>query len=258
MDGSYFSALENARFCLPRPWEAPSTRVTDLFALGSTIYEIMTGIQPYAQYTDEEVETCFRRGMFPPVDGIYCGELIKRCWHSEVHSAEEIQVSINSDIQNLIGMLLSLNSIPPIQLSNDCEPYLMIFNRRNWRGCKSGQELIHIVPTDSLWAYREYPSSSHSGQSSLLLDEPVYFSFRSLPVQSEPWSRAALHLFVRIKCLIRCPHLWMYVKNSLSHILRIVYTKGVDWTNDVFVPTKNLSTSVFRTITEWMGFLTIC
>ena len=99
MDGSYFSAVKSARFCLPRPWETPSTIATDLFALGSTIYEIMTGTQPYAQYTDEEVETFFREGMFPPVDGISCGELVKRCWHSEIHSADEIQVSIIPDIQ---------------------------------------------------------------------------------------------------------------------------------------------------------------
>jgi serine/threonine protein kinase len=126
MDGSYFSAVESARFCLPRPWEAPSTILTDLFALGSTIYEIMTGMQPYAQYTDEEVETFFRRGMFPPVDSISCGELIKRCWHSEIRSAEEIQVSLNSDIQKLNGRLLSLNSISPIELSKDHEPSLML------------------------------------------------------------------------------------------------------------------------------------
>ncbi|KAF4636625.1 hypothetical protein G7Y89_g1464 [Cudoniella acicularis] len=177
MDGSYFSALETVRFCLPRPWEAPSTIVTDLFALGSTIYEIMTGMQPYAQYKDEEVETFFRRGIFPPVDNIHCGELIKRCWHGE--------------------------------LSNDRELFLTIFDRCDWRGSKSDQALIHIVSAFSLRAYREYPSSSQSGQSSLLLDEPVSFSFKSLPVQSEPRLRAAWRLFVRIKCLIRCPHLWM-------------------------------------------------
>lgn len=59
LDGSYFSAVESIRFWLPRPWEATSTVTTDLFALGSTIYEIMTGIQPYAQCTDEEVENLF-------------------------------------------------------------------------------------------------------------------------------------------------------------------------------------------------------
>ncbi|OBT60307.1 hypothetical protein VE03_10216 [Pseudogymnoascus sp. 23342-1-I1] len=101
IDGSYFSAVESARFCLPRPWEAPSSIVTDVFALGSTIYEIMTGTQPYAHCTDEEVEALFREGTFPPVDRIPCGEVIKRCWHSEVHSAEEIRLSIKAEVQKL-------------------------------------------------------------------------------------------------------------------------------------------------------------
>jgi serine/threonine protein kinase len=98
IDGSYFSAVEGARFCLPRPWEAPSTIVTDVFALGSTIYEIMTGTQPYAEHTDEEVEALFKRGKFPAVENIPCGELIKRCWLSQVHSADEIRVSIAAEL----------------------------------------------------------------------------------------------------------------------------------------------------------------
>lgn len=99
IDGSYFSAVEGARFCLPRPWEAPSTIVTDVFTLGSTIYEIMTGTQPYAEHTDEEVEALFKRGIFPEVDSIPCGELIRKCWHSQVHSAEEVRVSIATELK---------------------------------------------------------------------------------------------------------------------------------------------------------------
>jgi hypothetical protein len=58
------------------------TVVTDLFALGSTIYEnneIMTGTQPYGQHIGEEVKTLIRKGTFPTVDGIPRGELIRRC-----------------------------------------------------------------------------------------------------------------------------------------------------------------------------------
>jgi len=126
IDGSYFSALESARFCLPRPWEAPSTIVTDVFALGSTIYEIITSTQPYAQHTDEEVEALFGKGIFPPVDSIPCGELIKRCWNSEVHSAEEIYALIKAEVQKLNGGLLLANSISPMELSNARQPSLML------------------------------------------------------------------------------------------------------------------------------------
>lgn len=78
IDGLYASAFESVRFCLPRPWEAPSTIATDVFALGSTIYEIMTSTQPYMEHTDEEVEDLFRQGEFPVVDNLPCGELIQR------------------------------------------------------------------------------------------------------------------------------------------------------------------------------------
>jgi len=84
--------------------------VTDVFALGSTIYEIMTGTQPYAHCTDEEVEALFKEGTFPPVDRIPCGEVIKRCWHSEVHSAEEIRLSIKAEVQKLNGRHLQVKS----------------------------------------------------------------------------------------------------------------------------------------------------
>jgi len=99
IDGSYASAFEGVRFCLPRPWEAPSTIVTDVFALGSTIYEIMTGTQPYEEQTDEEVVALFEQAKFPSVDNLPCGEIIKRCWHSEVNSAEEIHASIKAEMR---------------------------------------------------------------------------------------------------------------------------------------------------------------
>jgi serine/threonine protein kinase len=99
IDGSYFSAVEGARFCVPRPWEAHSTVETDMFALGSTIYEIMTGTQPYAEHTDEEVEALFKKGIFPEVDSIPCGELITMCWNSQVHLAGEVRELITTELQ---------------------------------------------------------------------------------------------------------------------------------------------------------------
>jgi hypothetical protein len=93
--------LENIRFCLPRSWEAPSTIITDLFALGSTIYEIMTGKQPYAELTDADVESNFRTGTFPSVDSIVCGELITQCWEGKASSAGQLQDSLAKQLINL-------------------------------------------------------------------------------------------------------------------------------------------------------------
>jgi hypothetical protein len=49
--------VEDSRFFLPRSRrDDPSNVLTDLFALGSTIFEIMTGKQPYEEIDEEEVE----------------------------------------------------------------------------------------------------------------------------------------------------------------------------------------------------------
>jgi serine/threonine protein kinase len=55
-DGVIGSAIESARFFLPRPLKDPPSVRSDLFALGSTIYEIMTSRQPYEDLADDEVE----------------------------------------------------------------------------------------------------------------------------------------------------------------------------------------------------------
>lgn len=77
IDGLYFSAVDGATFCLPRPWDAPSTIVTDMFALGLTTYEIMTSTQLFAGQTDMEVKALFKEVKFPAVDSIPCGQLIE-------------------------------------------------------------------------------------------------------------------------------------------------------------------------------------
>lgn len=99
IDGSYFSAMENARFCLPRPWEAISTVETDLFALGSTMYEIMTSTQPYAEYTNDEVEDLYKREMFPEVGNVPCGKVITMCWRRQAPSAEEVHQLIATELR---------------------------------------------------------------------------------------------------------------------------------------------------------------
>jgi serine/threonine protein kinase len=96
MDGKWASALESIRFCLPRPWEEQSTVITDLFALGSTIYEIMTSGKPYENLPDDEVESRYRQGIFPNVKTICCGEVIESCWRAELVSAAEVMRSIRT------------------------------------------------------------------------------------------------------------------------------------------------------------------
>ena len=45
----------------------------DIFALGSTLYEIMAGVVPYHELTEEEIEARYKKGTFPKQS--YSGQL---------------------------------------------------------------------------------------------------------------------------------------------------------------------------------------
>jgi len=112
IDGKGSFVLENTRFFLPRSWEEPCTVLTDLFALGSSIYEIMTGSQPYKELTDGEVESRFKKRHFPAIDNIPYGDVIKKCWLSELDSAEKAHVAIKAEIQKDIILCTNLYFAP--------------------------------------------------------------------------------------------------------------------------------------------------
>ena len=81
---------ENANHFLPRDSTHDSTVESDLFALGSTLFELMTGKAPYDDQPRESVEAFFRKGIFPSVEGVLLGEIIKGCWTIKFLSAKEV------------------------------------------------------------------------------------------------------------------------------------------------------------------------
>ena len=88
--GSKPSACSGPRFSLPDRWRDPPTVQDDLFALGTTIYFIMTSQLPFPGLSDDEVEENYRNHKFPDVSRIVCREFIRRCWTSQIASAREI------------------------------------------------------------------------------------------------------------------------------------------------------------------------
>jgi serine/threonine protein kinase len=76
-------ALENTKAFLPRS-DDHSDEKSDLFALGTAIYEIMTNHEPFpeleAHKDAEEIERRYQEGVFLSVDGILGGDIIRKCW----------------------------------------------------------------------------------------------------------------------------------------------------------------------------------
>jgi serine/threonine protein kinase len=72
------------------PWT--STKDTDVFALGSVVYTIMTGHWPYRppgpfvsveewEEYEDKVTGLFMKGEFPSTEGLVGGDVVKDCWN---------------------------------------------------------------------------------------------------------------------------------------------------------------------------------
>ncbi|KAH9213609.1 spindle assembly checkpoint kinase [Leptodontidium sp. 2 PMI_412] len=95
--GSKPSACSGPLFSLPdRCWRDPPTVQDDLFALGTTIYFIMTCQLPFPGLSEDEIEENYRNHKFPDVSRIVCGQFIEQCWTSQITSAREIYDFIRS------------------------------------------------------------------------------------------------------------------------------------------------------------------
>lgn len=90
VEGSRSNACESTRYYLPRDWRQPCNATTDLFALGSAIYEIVTGSSPYEELPSGEVERLYQKKDFPDVSGLLCGHVIENCWLCGFDTAQQV------------------------------------------------------------------------------------------------------------------------------------------------------------------------
>jgi len=90
-------AMESVRFFLPRDPLATPDAKSDLFALGSTMFFIMSDHEPYNDLADEEVAARFSRLEYPDVRNYACGRVIEGCWKGEFGSAQEVVEAFSGD-----------------------------------------------------------------------------------------------------------------------------------------------------------------
>ncbi|PGH12327.1 serine/threonine protein kinase [Polytolypa hystricis UAMH7299] len=89
-EGNRSYASEPTRYHLPRDYSQTPSRRDDIFALGSTFYEIFTGSPPYGDIASDEVAQRYEAHMFPQdVNMLACGNIILGCWLSHFDSTQE-------------------------------------------------------------------------------------------------------------------------------------------------------------------------
>lgn len=72
---------EEDRYCMAP--DLPRSAITDLFALGCLIYEITTGVRPYDEIPDDEIERVehfYSSGQYPSLEGNPYKGIIYNCW----------------------------------------------------------------------------------------------------------------------------------------------------------------------------------
>lgn len=113
-------ALENNKAYLPRPG-THSDEHSDIFALGTSLYEIMTGHEPFPELDEhkdgEEIERRYQKKEFPDVQGITGGSVISKCWNCLYKNAEacmeelhEIKLGQQSKFRSSIKRVIILTS----------------------------------------------------------------------------------------------------------------------------------------------------
>ncbi|KZF20451.1 kinase-like protein [Xylona heveae TC161] len=73
-----------------------ATVETEIFALGSVIYEIWTTNAPYRDETDEVVEERFKNKQYADVNHLPVGNIIRGCWHGTYATADDVLADLES------------------------------------------------------------------------------------------------------------------------------------------------------------------
>lgn len=94
LDGSKPTVAPSAHATHPRLSVSKPSVHSELFALGSLLYEMETTYQVFHDKNDGELEELFGAGQFPPVDDLLLGDVMKKCWTVAYSDANEVVTDI--------------------------------------------------------------------------------------------------------------------------------------------------------------------
>jgi serine/threonine protein kinase len=91
--------------CYETSHEHPSIGDTsiksEIFALGSTIYEIMTGSKPYKELSDSEICAAYDMGKYPELSSLSAfNDIIAKCWAQGYANVDELLGDIKAEGMN--------------------------------------------------------------------------------------------------------------------------------------------------------------
>ncbi|OAA54159.1 Protein kinase-like domain protein [Niveomyces insectorum RCEF 264] len=108
-------SLESAPFYMPRTPDNKNGNMdcsvtTDLFALGSSFFQMETCFSPWYGQSHDEIAARYERGEFPDLatagfDGtpLVFSKTIWKCWHGEFETAADVLASLKADIRVAFG-----------------------------------------------------------------------------------------------------------------------------------------------------------
>jgi hypothetical protein len=73
---------------------------TEIFAIGSLIYEITTGSRPYDDIEDDEVMKRYSSKDFPSLLGIECGGIIYKCWTQSYGNVDDVLHAVKQHVSS--------------------------------------------------------------------------------------------------------------------------------------------------------------
>jgi serine/threonine protein kinase len=89
---------------------------TDIFALGSAIYEMVTGHEPFPELDslddshEAEIRARYKSGRFPVLDPQLGGGVVHKCWAGRYGSASELADDLRKLIEQKNERLCVFNS----------------------------------------------------------------------------------------------------------------------------------------------------
>ncbi|KAH7176473.1 kinase-like domain-containing protein [Dactylonectria macrodidyma] len=97
VDGSAPTVAAGPRFSPPvQNSEYRAEKRQDIFALGSLMYFIMVGNEPFAEIPGEDVVMLFKQGVFPNLLDVDCRAVIQGCWDGTLGTAEQVIGSLTA------------------------------------------------------------------------------------------------------------------------------------------------------------------